>query len=98
MGVLYAFRLGVNMIKLEIEMLFREEHEEDVIYITVNKQRFILKYHVAMTNKDGDYHRERASAFGEKLMEIGASIQRQAEHGKPGKHINENTGHVYITF
>ena len=83
---------------LKIEMLFRAEHENDEIHITVNGQRFIQKYNVFAMGRDIDINRERARAFGEKLIEMGKAIERQAEHGKPSERVIEHSGLKYITF
>ena len=79
------------MKELKIKMKFTEYKEEDEVEISVNKQRFIRRYHFYLPDKGRiPYNRERALLFGAALEDIGAMVMRQAEFGKEGvvEHTN----------
>ena len=78
------------MTNLEIKMIFREGRDDDEVEITVNKQIFrkIPRYNYKDITLD--LQRQRASNFGEALIEIGHDIVRQARFGETAEHHIEN--------
>ena len=85
-----------NKLKVDFKFLenvithYNSEQEPvygDIIQIVVNDQMFMEIFNVSLIDKDRLYERERARLFGVAIGSIGKEIERQAEHGRPAKRV-----------